>query len=100
MIWQEIYNTLFEFFNNEVMIDFINFLNQIVNNLFSLFRQNTVITITLNDVINCLTVLLITFVFKLILTIFKKFFISIMNLLQGQEYNAEEDIVKIKKRRK
>ena len=100
MIWQEIYNTLFEFFNNEVMIDFINFLNQIVNNLFSLFRQNTVITITLNDVINCLTVLLITFVFKLILTIFKKFFISIMNLLQGKEYNAEEDIVKIKKRRK
>lgn len=100
MIWQEIYNTLFDFFNNDIMIDFISFLNQIVNNLFSLFRENTVIEITLNDFINCLTVLLVAFVFQLILTIFKKFFISVMNLLQGKEYNADEDIIKIKKRRK
>ena len=100
MMWQEIYNTLFDFFNNDVMLDFIIFLNQIVNSLFSLFRENTVITITLNDVINCLTVLLVAFVFKLILTILKKFFISVMNLLQGKEYNADEDIIKIKKRRK
>ena len=99
-MWQEIYNTLFDFFNNDVMLDFIIFLNQIVNSLFSLFRENTVITITLNDVINCLTVLLVAFVFKLILTILKKFFISVMNLLQGKEYNADEDIIKIKKRRK
>lgn len=100
MMWQEIYNNLFDFFNNDVMLDFISFLNQIINNLFSLFRENTRIDITLNDVINCFTVLLVVFVFKLILTIFKKFFISIMNLLQGKEYNAEEDIIKIKKRRK
>lgn len=100
MLWQEIYNNLFDFFNNDVMIDFISFLNQIVNSLFSLFRENTVITITLNDFINCLTVLLVAFVFKLILVIFKKFFVSIMNLLQGKEYNADEDIIKIKKRRK
>ena len=100
MMWNEIYNTLFDFFNNDVMLDFIIFLNQIVNSLFSLFRENTVITITLNDVINCLTVLLVAFVFKLILTILKKFFISVMNLLQGKEYNADEDIIKIKKRRK
>lgn len=99
-MWQEIYNTLFDFFNNDVMLDFIIFLNQIVNSLFSLFRENIVITITLNDVINCLTVLLVAFVFKLILTILKKFFISVMNLLQGKEYNADEDIIKIKKRRK
>ena len=99
-MWNEIYNTLFDFFNNDVMLDFIIFLNQIVNSLFSLFRENTVITITLNDVINCLTVLLVAFVFKLILTILKKFFISVMNLLQGKEYNADEDIIKIKKRRK
>lgn len=100
MLWQEIYNNLFDFFNNDVMIDFISFLNQIVNSLFSLFRENTVITITLNDFINCLTVLLVVFVFKLILVIFKKFFISITNLIQGKEYNADEDIIKIKKRRK
>lgn len=99
-MWQEIYDILFNFFNNDIVINVIDFINQFLNGLFSLFRENQILEINLSHLISIMTLSYVIFVFILILILFKKIYLGIVNVMQGKEYNVDEDIIRIKKRRK